>query len=175
MTQHNHQNHPSPPPSLQEAKPRSRSQKASKKPDKVIWVFVACGIIMAIFMGLELQKNTVYFLTPSEAKARAYDLQNQTIRVGGMVAVDSLITAPDSLTVSFVLTNLEDTQVHVNYHGLLPDMFKEGSGVVLEGKISEQGDEFNATRLMVKHSEEYVKPDSHKTMDQELLKKSLLQ
>lgn len=147
-------------------------QKSQSK--TVLWAAGLGGLLLVLIMGIELQKNSVYFLTPKEAQSQAAQLQDKTIRVGGMVEVGSLITEASSLKAEFILSNLKQTRIAVSYVGLLPDMFKEGSGVVLEGSISESGRKFDAHKLMVKHSEEYVQPDAHNTLDTELLKKSLL-
>lgn len=140
----------------------------------MLWAACLGGLLLMLIMGIELQKNSVYFLTPKEAQSQAAQLHSKTIRVGGMVEVGSLITEASSLKTQFVLSNLKQTRIAVSYVGLLPDMFKEGSGVVLEGSISENGRKFDAHKLMVKHSEEYIQPDAHTTIDAELLKESLL-
>lgn len=152
----------------------SRKKHPVWKADPLFWALCLGGVFIAVIMTMELQKNSVYFLTPSEAKVRAASLQNQTIRVGGMVEVGTLQRVENSLKTKFVLSNLKDVRMEVSYVGLLPDMFKEGSGVVLEGDISASGERFRAQKLMVKHSEEYVRPDIHNTQEVELLKDSLL-
>ena len=134
---------------------------------------IITGLLALVIMAFELQKNTVYFLTPAEAYAQAQDLQHRTIRVGGMVELGSLQQPGSHLQHDFTVWDLKHTRIQVSYVGLLPDMFKEGSGVVIEGTISPQGQSFEAHNLMVKHSEEYVQPEHHSSINSTLLEASI--
>ena len=135
------------------------------------------GIIAIVIITVAtLNANTVYFFTPQEAKDQAQSVSGKVIRVGGMVKVGSVHTDYNYQKSQFVLSNLKNTNIDVVYYGLLPDLFKEGQGVVVEGKISQDGASFSANKLMVKHSQEYQLPDSqHPSINTQLLQKSLFE
>lgn len=132
---------------------------------------IACCVLALSVMTL--QGNSVYFYTPSEAIEKASSLQKSEIRVGGMVEGESVKWDRKTLDLQFVLTDLKGKKIAVAHKGTPPDLFKENSGVVVEGKIDTEGKSFLATKLMVKHSEEYRKPDGTFSMDRELLEKSM--
>ena len=134
-------------------------------------LIIAAAIITISFASL--QENLVYFYTPSEAVAKAAELSSQTIKVGGMVKPDSVMWVAEQLSLNFVVTDLAGHEIDVKHKGTPPDMFKAGQGVVVEGRIDHAGKEMISKNLMVKHSEEYKKPDDHSTMNKALLEKSL--
>ena len=111
---------------------------------------VAAGLIAV--WALRNQAN--YFYLPEQMGATAPEV-GQTVRPGGMVQVGSLSTQEDGITVSFIVTGNEASTVPVRYSGILPDLFVEGSGVVAEGSLQEDGT-FLATNLLAKHDENYV-------------------
>lgn len=111
---------------------------------------LAAGLIAA--WALRSQAN--YFYLPEQMAAEPPAV-GQAVRLGGMVADDSIETAEDGITVSFLVTgNTQDT-IPVTYSGILPDLFVEGSGVVAEGSLQADGT-FLATNLLAKHDENYV-------------------
>ncbi len=122
---------------------------------------------------LTLDKFSVYFFTPDEALAQSQTLSQREIRVGGMVEGGSVVWDPQTLNLSFILSNLKDTRIKVHYKGAPPDMFKENSGVVVEGRIISTGTEFTAKKLIVKHSEEYRAPHEGQKVDMKLVEKSM--
>ena len=134
-------------------------------------VVIAATIIAISFLSLD--SYTVYFYTPSEASAKAPDLTGKVIKVGGMVKPGSLSWKPEDLSLQFVLTDLDGHEIAIQHHGTPPDMFKENSGVVVEGRINENGHQFVAQTLMVKHSEEYKPPEMGHSIDKILLEKSI--
>jgi cytochrome c-type biogenesis protein CcmE len=139
------------------------------------WI-IGATIIALTVVGislLQLSTNSVYFFVPHEAIAQAATLTEKTIRVGGMVEEASVKWQAQELSLNFVLTDLKGHRVAVSYHGAPPDMFKENSGVVVEGHISSDGQQFAAQKLMVKHSEEYKTPDKEHSLDKSLLQKSM--
>jgi cytochrome c-type biogenesis protein CcmE len=143
---------------------------------KTRWIVGAAVIAVAIvgISFLNLGDNLIYFYTPSEALAKASDLKEQTIKVGGMVLPGSVKWQPENLSLDFVMTDLKGHNIGVHHNGTPPDMFKEGQGVVVEGRFATDGQSLMSRNLMVKHSEEYKKPGTdHSSMDKELLEKSL--
>ena len=140
------------------------------------WLLGSGMILVAVFgiSLLSLKGNSVYFYTPAEAVSQARTLSQKELRIGGMVKSSSVDWEAKNLNLAFVLTDLKGTEIAVKHRGTPPDMFKENSGVIVEGKISESGDRFIAYRLFVKHSEEYKIPDSTASRNHELLQRSII-
>jgi cytochrome c-type biogenesis protein CcmE len=130
------------------------------------------GALLAISV-ITMKQYSVYFYTPKEAKDQAMTLSEKEIKVGGMVQSGSLKWDSASLSLSFVLTDLQGTDIQVRYYGSPPDLLKESAGVVAQGRILQTGTLIQATKLMVKHSEEYKVPKDQHAINPELLKKSL--
>ena len=147
----------------------------SNKNRNLKWT-IGLGVVFLIIIGLslnELNSNSVYFFTPKEAKDRAPTIVGQTVKVGGMVKPGSVKWEPKELSLKFTLSNLKDTEIQVAHIGTPPDMFKEGQGVIVEGQLDKEGLTMKSKTLMVKHSEEYQKPEDHYSQEPELLKKSI--
>ena len=145
--------------------------KKGKKKWLIGVAIITAAIITISFASL--QENLVYFYTPIEAVAKAADLSSQTIKVGGMVKPESVKWVPEQLSLNFVVTDTEGNDIEIKHTGTPPDMFKEGQGVVVEGRIDQAGKIMISKNLMVKHSEEYKKPDDHSTMNKALLEQSM--
>ena len=150
----------------------SFQQKTSKKK----WLIGGSLIFITLtFLSFySLQNYSVYFYTPKEAKTKASELAKSEIRVGGMVKPGSVRWEPKKLLVNFTLSDLKETEFKVSYRGAPPDMFKEGSGVVVEGHINNQGSHFTARNLLVKHSEEYKIPGEADVSHKDLIQKSII-
>ena len=112
------------------------------------------GIAAALVLNA-FQKNLVFFFTPSQIVAKEAPL-DRTFRLGGLVEKGSV--SRDGVMVNFVVT---DTfrQVPVRYQGILPDLFKEGKGVVAQGKLGADG-VFVAQEVLAKHDENYMPPEA---------------
>jgi len=139
------------------------------------WI-IGTGVILvaiAAISTLNFGENIVYFYTPQEATAQASQLSNRTIKIGALVKPGSINWEPEKLALAFVLTDMKGTEIQVSHQGTPPDMFKENQGVVVEGRIDPQGQGITSQRLMVKHSEEYIKPDDHSSMNRMLLEESI--
>ena len=106
---------------------------------------------------------------------KAPEIQDKTIKVGGMVKTGSVNWDPESLKLEFILSNLKGVDIAVTHVGTPPDMFKENQGVVVEGKLADdKASAMTSKKLMVKHSEEYKVPEAHqKSQEKELLEKSI--
>jgi len=111
---------------------------------------VAAAFVLAAF-----QENLVFFFTPSQVAANEVP-QGRAFRVGGMVAPGSVKRQPDGVTVQFTVTDTAKN-VTVAYRGLLPDLFREGKGVVTQGKLGADG-VFQASEVLAKHDENYMPP-----------------
>ena len=123
--------------------------------------------IAAYFVLNAFQSNLVFFFTPSQVDSGEAP-KNRTFRIGGMVKEGSV--KRDNLTVSFVVTDtLKD--VPVTYTGILPDLFKEGKGVVAQGQIKEDG-KFSASEVLAKHDENYMPPEAQHALDQAEIEKA---
>lgn len=117
--------------------------------------------LSAWFVLSAFQKNLVFFLTPTQVQAGEAP-RDRAFRVGGLVEPRSLNRVESGLVATFVVTD----QVHritVRYQGLLPDLFKEGKGVVAQGRISPSGI-FLADEVLAKHDENYMPPEVSKAL-----------
>jgi cytochrome c-type biogenesis protein CcmE len=123
--------------------------------------WIAAGVaVLAVATGLVLnafQSNLVFFFTPTQVVSNEAP-QGRTFRVGGLVEEKSLQRASDGVTVRFNVTDTAKT-IPVVYTGILPDLFKEGKGVVAQGKIGPDG-VFRATEVLAKHDENYMPPEA---------------
>ena len=111
---------------------------------------VAAAFVLAAF-----QENLVFFFTPSQVAANEVP-QGRAFRVGGMVTPGSVKRQADGVTVQFTVTDTAKN-VTVVYRGLLPDLFREGKGVVTQGKLGADG-VFQASEVLAKHDENYMPP-----------------
>jgi cytochrome c-type biogenesis protein CcmE len=118
----------------------------------VTLVAVAAGLVLNAFRG-----NVVFFFSPSQIVANEAPVE-KTFRVGGMVEKGSLKRRADGLTVEFVVTDTAQS-IPVVYKGILPDLFKEGKGVVAQGRLGPDG-AFHASEVLAKHDENYMPPDA---------------
>ena len=120
------------------------------------------GVASALVLNA-FQSNLVFFFTPTQVMAKEAPL-NKNFRIGGMVEQGSLKRLPDGLTVEFRVTDTART-MPVVYQGILPDLFKEGKGVVAQGKLAEDG-VFHANQVLAKHDENYMPPDAAHAIEQ---------
>ncbi|MBX6392233.1 MAG: cytochrome c maturation protein CcmE, partial [Burkholderiales bacterium] len=105
----------------------------------------------------------VFFFSPSQVVAKEAPL-DKTFRIGGMVEEGSLKRLPDGLSVEFKITDTAHS-IPVTYTGILPDLFKEGKGAVVQGKLGPDG-LFRATEVLAKHDENYMPPDAAHAIEQ---------
>jgi cytochrome c-type biogenesis protein CcmE len=122
----------------------------------------ALGIAAALVLNA-FQSNLVFFFSPSQVLANEAP-RGKAFRIGGLVEAGSLKRQPDGLTVSFRVTDTAQTMTVV-YTGILPDLFKEGKGVVAQGHIRPDGT-FEATEVLAKHDENYMPPDAAHAIQQ---------
>ena len=126
--------------------------------------FVIGGaLILAVIIAMsvqELQERTVFFYTPQEVLASPSNFEDKTIRIGALVQKGSVEWNAKEIQLYFNITEDDNEFIQVFYAGVKPDLFREGQGVVVEGKM--KGQRFEANQLLVKHSEEYTVESEHK-------------
>ena len=114
------------------------------------------GLIVALVLNA-FQSNLVFFFSPTQVIAGEAP-KSKPFRIGGMVKEGSLKRQSDGITLRFVITDTEQ-DLAVSYHGILPDLFKEGKGAVAQGQLDEQGI-FVASEVLAKHDENYMPPEA---------------
>ena len=117
--------------------------------------------IAALLILNALNSNIALYVTPSEVAAGKAP-KGQAFRIGGMVKDGSV--KRDGLTVHFVITDMVK-DIPVAYTGILPDLFKEGKGAVIQGRIDSNG-EFIASEVLAKHDENYMPPEAKHALEQ---------
>jgi len=117
----------------------------------------AAGIMLATALTLRAMKdNMMFFVSVSKVVAGEYPV-NRNFRVGGLVVDGSVQRESGSLEMEFRVTDLR-CELPVRYTGVLPDLFREGKGVVAHGRMAANGD-FEADKILAKHDENYVSPE----------------
>lgn len=128
----------------------------------ILLALSAVGVATALVLNA-FRSNLVFFYTPTQVVNGEAPLA-RTFRVGGMVEEGSLERAADGLTVRFVVTDRVHA-VPVTYKGILPDLFKEGKGAVVQGKLG-PGGIFIADQVLAKHDENYMPPEAAHALEQ---------
>ena len=118
-------------------------------------VIILITLVLTTFLILKsLEENVVYFQSPTEIKS-LMELDNNKIRIGGMVKENSIII--NSKEVNFIITDFKN-EINVSYSGAVPNLFSEGEGVVAEGFLKDRNF-FYATKILAKHDENYMPPE----------------
>ena len=112
------------------------------------------GIILIV-----LQDNILFFYTPSEILQKNLK-ENEKVRLGGLVEENSV--ERNNIKINFVITDLKKN-IKVSYEGILPDLFREGQGVIVKGYL--RNDIFQATEVLAKHDENYMPPEIKKKLE----------
>jgi cytochrome c-type biogenesis protein CcmE len=137
------------------------------KPRHKRFAIIAAGVAaIAVAAALVLnafQSNLVFFFSPSQIVAGEAP-KDRAFRVGGMVQTGSVKRQGDGLTVEFVVTDTAKS-IPVTYKGILPDLFREGKGVVAQGVLGADG-VFRANEVLAKHDENYMPPEAKHAIDQ---------
>ncbi len=130
------------------------------KPRRQRMIFVAVmllGVALAGVLVLQaIGENMLYFYSPTQIKSGEAPT-NHTVRVGGLVVEGSIRRETQGVTVHFELTDTAE-RITIAYTGILPDLFREGQGIVARGRIGEDG-VFMAEEVLAKHDENYMPPD----------------
>tara|TARA_B100002003_G_scaffold43620_1_gene38971 strand:- start:1283 stop:1711 length:429 start_codon:yes stop_codon:yes gene_type:complete len=122
----------------------------------VILTFLLISVITVVFFVLKsLEENVLYFLSPTEIYNKENISFNEKIRVGGLVKNGSV--THNQTSVNFIVTDLNN-EIIVSYSGFLPNLFSEGKGVIVEGKLKDKK-YFIADKILAKHDENYMPPE----------------
>jgi cytochrome c-type biogenesis protein CcmE len=135
--------------------------KAWKKRGAIVVAGLAVVGIAAALVLNALNSNIALYVTPSDVAA-GKSPHGQAFRIGGLVKDGSLTR--ENLTVHFVVTDL-NKEIPVSYTGILPDLFKEGKGAVVQGRLGPDGN-FTASEVLAKHDENYMPPQAQAALDQ---------
>ena len=118
------------------------------------------GLVVALVLNA-FQSNLVFFFSPTQVAAGEAPA-GKSFRIGGMVKEGSLQRQTDGITLRFVVTDT-DKDMTVAYQGILPDLFREGKGVVAQGRLGDGGI-FTASEVLAKHDENYMPPEAAKAV-----------
>lgn len=137
------------------------ASSATKRLSLVVGAVAVVGVGLYLMLSA-FNDNLVFFYSPMQVAAKEAP-QGRNFRMGGMVETGSVKRLSDGVTVSFRIT---DTAASVNteYKGILPDLFKEGQGVVAQGKLDDRG-VFVASEVLAKHDENYMPPEAKDAID----------
>ena len=131
------------------------------KPRQKRFALIAAGVAalgIAAFLVLSaFEKNLVFFFTPTQVVQQEAP-KGKTFRIGGLVQPGTVKRQPDGVTVQFIVTDTA-TSMPVTYRGILPDLFREGKGVVAQGRVGPDGT-FIASEVLAKHDENYMPPEA---------------
>ena len=137
------------------------------KPRHRRFLWIGAGVaVLGVAAALVLnafQSNLVFFFTPTQVASNEAP-RGRPFRIGGLVESGSLKRSSDSLTITFNVTDTAKT-IPVVYTGLLPDLFKEGKGVVAQGALQPDGT-FRASEVLAKHDENYMPPEAKAALEQ---------
>ena len=136
--------------------------KPARKKRLTLIVLMVAGIAVGLGFALQsLNQNIMFFFTPTEV-ADGKAPQGRLFRMGGMVVNGSVHRPGEGLTVQFDLTDNE-SNVTVMYTGILPDLFREGQGIIANGQLDKDG-AFIAQEVLAKHDENYMPPEVAEAM-----------
>ena len=136
----------------------------SKKARSRLSIFIVLlflSIIAIFFIFKSLEKNIVYFFSPTEIYNKSDISLNKIIRIGGLVKKNSI--KKDNKFIIFTITDLKN-EIIVSYEGIVPNLFSEGKGVVAEGKLKDKK-YFVANKILAKHDENYMPPEVKKALE----------
>ena len=135
--------------------------KKTKARITFLTISLLAGISIIFLILKSLEKNVVYFFSPTEIYNRPSISKNEKIRIGGLVKKNSLLK--DDISIKFIITDLKN-EIIVSYEGLVPNLFSEGKGVVAQGKLKDKK-YFVADTILAKHDENYMPPEVKEALE----------
>ncbi len=128
----------------------------------------AIGLISAAILTFKaFDENMMFFINITDAVERNNIPNNKDIRIGGLVIEGSIYRQPGNMTMSFSLTDNKN-DLKVNYTGIVPDLFREGQGVIAHGRLDNDGT-FLAKTILAKHDENYMPPEVMESLAEPVL------
>jgi cytochrome c-type biogenesis protein CcmE len=129
----------------------------TRKRRRLLWLIVGMAFLgsATALVLIAFEDSLVFFYSPSEAMVKPLSPERR-FRLGGLVEPDSVKRLPDGITIDFRVTDGQSS-IPVTYSGILPDLFREGQGVVAEGNLT--GGVFHAKTVLAKHDEKYMPPE----------------
>ena len=121
-----------------------------------VFLFLVAGGVTALLIQISGENMNMFYLPNDVVSGKAP--VGETLRAGGMVMEDSVVRSAQDLGVTFVLTDHQGADFSVRYTGILPDLFREGQGILVEGQLNEAG-VLEATEVLAKHDENYMPPE----------------
>jgi cytochrome c-type biogenesis protein CcmE len=120
-------------------------------------ILAIAAVVAAVLLAMSaLKDQAAYFYAPADVVRQGLPL-DRAVRIGGMVKAGSIKRAPDGVTIAFVVHDESPHTIPVRFRGIVPDLFREKSGVVAEGRFQPNG-LFVATEILAKHDENYMPP-----------------
>ena len=123
---------------------------------------VVAGVAIASVIGLNAFRDNLMFYVEIVDVAAGKAPEDRNFRIGGLVVEDSVVKTPGTIDVRFTLSDLE-AEIDVLYSGILPDLFREGQGIIAHGRLNDSG-EFVADEVLAKHDENYMPPEVAETL-----------
>ena len=124
----------------------------------VLLALAVAAVLGAVLLGMSaLRDQASYFYAPADVARKGVPL-DRNVRIGGMVKTGSIRRAADGVTIDFLVGDETPATIPVRFTGIAPDLFKEGSGVVAEGRFRRDG-RFVASEILAKHDENYMPPE----------------
>ncbi|MGZ8337036.1 MAG: cytochrome c maturation protein CcmE [Allosphingosinicella sp.] len=121
-------------------------------------VVAGAAVLGAVLLGMSAMRDqAAFFYAPGDVAAKGLPL-DRAVRVGGMVRQGSIRRQPDGVTIDFTVFDETDQTIQVRFTGITPELFREGSGVIAEGRFQPDG-RFVATEILAKHDENYMPPE----------------
>jgi len=149
---------------MSESNETNDAPRPSRRPLLLVAVAFIALTVFGFMLAGGLDDNIVYFVTPTELHAKGTEAYDAPVRLGGQVAPGSVVWNADALDLRFRMTDgVREVEVHST--GAPPQMFRDGIGVIVEGRMTSAGI-FESDNLMVKHSNEYrAPPEGHAPKD----------
>lgn len=132
--------------------------RAKAKTQRLVLLSLAVGaVLVAVFLGMSaMSSQAALFYAPGDVQKMGLPL-DRAVRIGGMVKTGSLARLPDGVTIKFIVHDDTASTIPVRFTGIVPNLFREGSGMVAEGRFEADGT-FVATEILAKHDENYMPP-----------------